>query len=171
MEIDAHVDVDHHHRHQRLPEEGDKRVCAESNLHAPSLLIRSRLKSAPGTDYFSQQYEGSLNWQLPANFYFSGNLTYIINSQRANGYNKSIPLCNASLSKQFLHFNRGELKLSVSDLFNENVGISRSTNQNYIEDSRITNLQRFFLLSFTYSLSKNGLSAGAKTRMFNMRTL
>ncbi|NLU96078.1 outer membrane beta-barrel family protein [Chitinophaga sp. Ak27] len=129
------------------------------------------LKSALSTAYFSQQYEGSLNWQLPASFYFSGSLTYIINSQRANGYNNNIPLCNVSISKQFLHFNRGELKLSVSDLFNENVGISRSTNQNYIEDSRITNLQRFFLLSFTYSLSKNGLSAGGKAQMFRMKAL
>ncbi|MBS0029060.1 outer membrane beta-barrel protein [Chitinophaga sp. 22321] len=127
------------------------------------------LKSALNTDYFSQQYEGSINWQLPANFYFSGSLVYIINSKRANGYNNSIPLCNASLSKQFLHFNRGELKLSVSDLFNENVGISRSTNQNYIEDSRTTNLQRFFLLSFTYSLNKTGLSAGGRAHKIMMR--
>jgi hypothetical protein len=47
----------------------------------------------------------------------------------------------------------------VFDLLNQNVGISRTTNQNYVEDSRITNLQRFFMLSFTYSLSKTGLTA------------
>ena len=49
-------------------------------------------------------------------------------------------------------------KLSVFDLLDQNVGISRTSNQNYIEDSRVKNLQRFFMLSFTYSLSKNGLS-------------
>ncbi|PSL45600.1 outer membrane receptor protein involved in Fe transport [Chitinophaga niastensis] len=119
------------------------------------------LQAALNTGYFSQQYEGAINWQLPANFYFSTSFTYTINSQRANGFNTKVPLCNASFSRQFLHFNRGELKLSVYDLLNENVGISRSTNQNYIEDSRVKNLQRFFLLSFTYSLSKNGLSQGS----------
>lgn len=126
------------------------------------------LQSALNTGYFSQQYEGSLNWQLPANFYFSGSINYIINSKRANGYNSSVPLCNASLSRQFLRFNRAELKLSAFDLFNENVGINRSTNQNYIEDSRVTNLQRFFMLSFTYNLRKKGLSNAGGPRMINV---
>ena len=63
----------------------------------------------------------------------------------------------ANVSKQFLKFNRGELKLRVNDILNRNIGISRSTNQNYIEDSRVNTLRRFALLTFTYSLSKTGL--------------
>jgi hypothetical protein len=116
------------------------------------------LQAALNTSYFSQQYEGEINCQLPARFYFNTSFTYTVNSQRANGFNARVPLWNMAFSRQFLHFNRGELKLSVFDLLNENVGISRTSNQNYIEDSRVKNLQRFFLLSFTYSLSKNGLS-------------
>jgi hypothetical protein len=123
---------------------------------------RYSLQSAYNTNYLSQQYEGEINWQLPASFFLNSSFTYIINNQRADGFNASVPLWNAAISKQFLRFNRGELKLSVFDLLNQNVGISRSTNQNYVEDSRITNLQRFFMLTFTYSLSKNGLNAGAK---------
>jgi len=118
------------------------------------------LQAALNATYFSQQYEGEFNWQLPAQFYFNTSFTYIINSQRAAGFNASVPLWNASFSRQFLRFNRGELKLSVYDLLNQNVGITRTSNQNYIEDSRIKNLRRFFQLSFTYSLNKNGLSAG-----------
>lgn len=116
------------------------------------------LQSALSTNYFSQRYEGEVNWQLPANFLLNTSFTYTINSQRADGFNTSVPLCNASFSRQFLRFNRGELKLSVFDILNKNVGINRTSNQSYIEDSRTKNLQRFFLLSFTYSLSKNGLS-------------
>jgi hypothetical protein len=67
-------------------------------------------------------------------------------------------LWNASISRQILRFNRGEIKLSAVDLLNQNIGISRTSNQNYIEDSRVKTLQRFFLLSFTYSLSKTGLN-------------
>ncbi|HQX72947.1 MAG TPA: outer membrane beta-barrel protein, partial [Chitinophagaceae bacterium] len=69
-----------------------------------------------------------------------------------------VPLWNASISKQMLKFNRGELKFSARDLLNRNVGISRNTNNNYIEDSRVLTLRQFFLLSFTYSLSKTGLN-------------
>lgn len=126
------------------------------------------LQPTLNTGYFSQQYEGEINWQLPADFYFSTNFTYTINSRRANGYNTNVPLWNASFSRQFLRFNRGELKFSAFDLLNENVGINRSTNQNYIEDSRTKNLQRFFQLSFTYSLSKNGLSRGSGLRAIKM---
>ncbi|WP_185937454.1 outer membrane beta-barrel family protein [Chitinophaga polysaccharea] len=119
------------------------------------------LQPALNSGYFMQQYEGEVNWQLPADFYISTSLNYTVNSNRTDGFNAKVPLWNASVSRQFLRFNRGELKLSAFDILNENVGISRSTNQNYIEDSRIRNLQRFFLLSFTYSLSKNGLSNAA----------
>jgi hypothetical protein len=41
---------------------------------------------------------------------------------------------------------------------NKNIGISRNNNNNYIEDSRVLTLRQFFLLSFTYSLSKTGLN-------------
>lgn len=123
------------------------------------------LQPALNSGYFMQQYEGEVNWQLPANFYISTSLDYTVNSRRTDGFNAKVPLWNASVSRQFLRFNRGELKLSAFDILNENVGISRSTNQNYIEDSRTRNLQRFFLLSFTYSLSKNGLAGAAMPGM------
>ncbi len=115
------------------------------------------LQSAFNNRYFSQRYEGEVNWELPANFFFTGSFTYTVNSNRAEGFNVRVPLWNMAFSRQFLRFNRGELKLSVFDLLNRNADIHRLTNQNFIEDSRTQNLRRFFLLSFTYSLSKNGL--------------
>jgi hypothetical protein len=57
-----------------------------------------------------------------------------------------------------LKYNRGELKFAARDLLNKNIGISRNTNNNYIEDSKVLTLRQFFLLSFTYSLSKTGLN-------------
>jgi hypothetical protein len=121
------------------------------------------LQQSLNTEYFNQQYSTEINWQLPKRFYFNTEFTYSINSQRASGFNTKVPLWNAFISKQFLRFNRGEIKLSAFDLLKQNIGISRSTSQNYIEDKRVKNLQRFFLLSFTYSLTKNGLSASDET--------
>ena len=121
------------------------------------------LQAALNTEYLNQQYSTEVNWQLPKRFYFNTEFTYTINSQRASGFNTKVPLWNAFISKQFLRFNRGEIKLSAFDLLKQNIGVSRSTSQNYIEDKRVKNLQRFFLLSFTYSLTKNGLSAPGET--------
>lgn len=114
------------------------------------------LTSARSTRYLSQQYSTDFDWELPAGFFFSTDFVYTINNQLADGFNLRVPFWNASISKQFLKYKRGELKLKAFDLLKQNLGISRNSNQNYIEDIRQRNLQRFFLLSFTYSLSKVG---------------
>jgi hypothetical protein len=118
------------------------------------------LESTADNNYLSQEYETSVEWQLPKNFFFSTDITYTINSQRAAGFNTNVPMWNASFSKQFLEYNRGEIKITATDLLNRNTGISRSTSQNYIEDREVNTLRRYFLLSFTYSLSKAGLNTG-----------
>lgn len=119
------------------------------------------LQKAFNTNYLSHLYEAEFNWQLPKGINFSTDFSYTINNQLNSGFNAKVPLWGASLSKQFLRFNRGELKLSVNDILNRNVGVSRTSNQNYIEDSRVNTLRRFALLSFTYSLSKVGLNNAA----------
>jgi hypothetical protein len=119
------------------------------------------LQSALDNSYLSQEYNATIDWQLPKGFFFSTDFNYLVNSQRAAGFNLKVPLWNASISKQLLKFNRGELKLSARDLLNENIGISRNNRSNYIEDSKVLTLRQFFLLSFTYSLSKVGLNNNA----------
>ncbi|RYY59094.1 MAG: TonB-dependent receptor, partial [Chitinophagaceae bacterium] len=124
------------------------------------------LQPAFNTSYLSQVFETEFNWQLPGKFYFSTEFTYTINNQLANGFNARVPLWNASFSKQFLKFNRGEVKLRVNDVLNRNAGVSRSSNQSYIEDRRVNTLKRYALLSFTYSLSKTGAAgSGGPTIM------
>jgi hypothetical protein len=118
------------------------------------------LNAANNVNYLQQRYGVDADWQLPKRFFFSTDFGYTINSQRADGFNGKIPIWNASISKQFMKYSRGEIKLSAFDLLNENTGINRTSNQNYIEDSRVNTLQRFFMLTFTYSLTKSGLSNG-----------
>jgi len=118
------------------------------------------LKPDLNTEYINQQYGTEINWELPHSFFFNTEFTYTINNQLGNGFNARVPLWNAYISRQFLKFNKGEIKLSAYDMLNQNVGVSRSTSQNYIEDKRVVNLRRFFMLNFTYSLNKNGLGRG-----------
>lgn len=112
------------------------------------------LRDSMNTSYFNHEYGADINWQLPWNIYLNSAFTYTINNQLAAGYNARVPLWNASVSKQLLKGNRGELKLSAFDLLNQNVGVTRNTNQNYIEDVRSITLQQYFMLSFNYRLNK-----------------
>ncbi|RZL99661.1 MAG: hypothetical protein EOO88_59390, partial [Pedobacter sp.] len=118
------------------------------------------LQPAFNTQYFSQVYETSMEIDLPKGIHIGTDFSYTLNNQLSAGYNTGVPLWNASISKQVLKYNRGELKLMVNDMLNRNVRVSRTSNQNYIEDSRTNNLRRFALLSFTYNLSKTGLEGG-----------
>ncbi len=116
------------------------------------------LPTAADATFLIQEYSTNINWDIPGGFFLNTNYTYTINKQQNAGFNTRIPLWNASFSKLFLKYNRGELKLTAFDLMNKNVGVSRNANQNFIEDKKVTNLKRYFLLSFTYSLSKNTAS-------------
>ena len=119
------------------------------------------LQSSLNNNYLTQDYGIDVGWQLPRNFYLSTDFRYTISSQRSEGFNANVPLWNAAFSKLFLKYNRGEIKVSVYDLLNENQAIVRNTNSNYIEDQNNRVLKRFFLLSFTYSLNKMSANAGA----------
>ncbi|MBD0288559.1 MAG: outer membrane beta-barrel protein, partial [Flavisolibacter sp.] len=93
---------------------------------------------------------------LPENFILSTDLDYATTTGLASGYNQNYFLWNASLSKQVFKNKRGELKLSINDILNQNTNVSRNTADNYIEDVRNLTLRRFAMLSFTYNLNRMG---------------
>ncbi|MBL0233897.1 MAG: TonB-dependent receptor family protein [Chitinophagaceae bacterium] len=137
------------------------------NFGAELNYNRTRYSAQPSqnNNYLSQEYTASMDWDLPKQFAFSSSFAYTINDQLSSGFNARVPIWNASISRQFLKFNRGELKFAATDLLNRNQGISRNTSQNYIEDKEVNTLKRFFLLSFTYSLTKSGLNSGGGGNM------
>jgi hypothetical protein len=122
------------------------------------------LQSSLNNKYFTQDYGIDLGWQLPKNFYLATDFRYTISSERSAGFNARVPLWNASISKLCMKLNRGEIKLSVFDLLNENQAIVRTTNSNYIEDQNNRVLRRFFLVGFTYSLNKMAANTGGQGR-------
>jgi len=74
-----------------------------------------------------------------------------INSGLTSTFNQNISLFNAAVAYKFLKDNKGELRLFVFDILNQNRSIQRNITETYIEDTRTTILQRYFILTFTYN--------------------
>ena len=106
--------------------------------------------------FLQQAYTIDITNYLPGNIHLKNNLTYTINSGRASGFNTQIPYWTASLSKNFLKNNRGEMKLAAFDILNQNVGVNRIADQQFIEDTRFNVLRRYVTFSFLYILNKSG---------------
>jgi len=134
----------------------DLRTTATLRFSKAAYSLQEQLNS----NYLSQIYGAEITNYLPWKLVLNNNFNYTINTGRADGYNTKIPSWNASIAKSFLKNKRAELKLSVFDLLNQNIGITRNANQNYIEDQRYSVLQRYFLATFTFRLHKSAASSG-----------
>ena len=71
------------------------------------------------------------------------------------GDQRQVPMWNASVSKSVFK-QRGTIELAARDLLNQGIGINRQNTLNYIEDINITSLGRYFMMTFSYSLTVLG---------------
>ncbi len=129
--------------------------------------VRYSLQETFNGHYWRNTYELEANINLPWHIAINNEFTYSTNTGRSHGFNKNIALWNAAITKGIFKFQRGTFKLSVHDLLNENIGISRNANLNFIEDVSYKVLNRFFMLGFTYNLSKTSNSGPQMTIRIN----
>lgn len=119
-------------------------------------MARYTLQPQQNGDFFTQTVSTEATAYSKSGWVFSLDFDYIYNGGRSNGYNTSIPLLNASLSKQMLKNKAGELKFYMFDLLNQNVSITRNITGNTIQDVQTRVLTRYFMVSFTYNLRRFG---------------
>ena len=132
-------------------------------------LARYSLQPSLDADYFSQYLSTEITYYTKSGWNFASDFDYTYNSGRSSGYNSSIPLLNASISKQIFKNKSGEIKLYAFDLLKQNQSITRDITSSYIQDVQTTVLSNYFLVSFSYNLRKfKGQGAGMPNmgRMF-----
>ncbi|MES2774051.1 MAG: TonB-dependent receptor [Bacteroidota bacterium] len=106
--------------------------------------------------YFSSTYSLDMTVTVVKNFLFTTDFDYFMNTGRANGFNQSIPIWNASVGRYLFAKKNAEIRFSVVDLLNQNKSIGRNIGENYFEDTYTQVLSRYFMLTFSINLNKFG---------------
>ncbi|MEM7104045.1 MAG: outer membrane beta-barrel family protein [Bacteroidota bacterium] len=120
-------------------------------------------------NYFDQVYYIDAGVNFLKTWNLSSSFDYTIYGGEAFGSSETIPIWKASLSTFLLKNQKGELKFSASDLLNRNQGISRTSEFNYIEETSTRSLGRYFMVSFTYNISKFGARQGGGIEVIDGR--
>lgn len=120
------------------------------------------------TDYWSlnQSFNGSIN--LPLRFELGTEIEWFIRQKMdAQDQNNNVFRMNAYVSRAFFKDRSLVAKAAGYDIFNQNIGFSRSVNDNYFMESRYNNIRRYFMFSLTWNFTKSGAMAPAPAMDFS----
>ena len=109
-------------------------------------------------DLFNQDFTNfdhflDVSWSITKKWLIKSSIDWLTYSSEDFSTQPNRTLWRAELSRFFLKGDRGELKLVAFDLLNQNIGVDQTSAANYLQEERVNSLGRYFLLSFTYSLS------------------
>ena len=93
-------------------------------------------------------------WYLPDGLTLASDLEFVHRTGLPPGLNGNPLVWNAGIAKQLFRNRRGGIRLQVFDILRQNTGVTRNTDQNYIDDISYKVLKQYFLLSFTYSINR-----------------
>jgi hypothetical protein len=125
---------------------------------------KSTFESNTENRYFSQAASAKLNLQNKSGWVFNTDLTNQLYSGLSSGFNQSYWLWNMAVARKLFKGQKGEIRLSVFDLLNQNQSITRTVSETYIEDVNTKVVRQYFMLTFTYNLKNFGK---APARNFN----
>ena len=125
---------------------------------------KSTLEANVENKYFSHSASARLNLQSKKGWVFNTDLTNQLYSGLSSGFNQSYWLWNMAVAKKLFKGQKGEIRLSVFDLLNQNQSITRTVSETYLEDVNTKVVRQYFMFTFTYNLKNFGK---APARNFN----
>jgi len=112
-------------------------------------------QQSANTQYYTINPSFNVSYVFPANIRLAMDIDYFRNFGGGDLYNQEYTILNPYISRQFFK-NRATFKFSVNDALNQNTGISRTTSGTSITDLNYNVLKRYYMFSFTYSLTRIG---------------
>ncbi len=120
--------------------------------------------SEQNRDFANHNYTASVRVPMfKKKFSIGSNFNYTLYNGISDDFTSDIPIWNAFMYLNFLKNDKGQLRLSVYDVLNENKGVSITNELNYYLNERTLSLGRYFTVGFTYALRSIGASNSRST--------
>ena len=115
-------------------------------------IVRNSLQTALNSAYFNQFSQVKFNLIFGNGIVFQTDLQHQFYTGFIDAPDQNYLLWNIGIGKKMFKNQRGDLRLVVFDILNENRNIQRNVTEIYIEDQEIQALQRYIMLTFSYQL-------------------
>jgi Outer membrane protein beta-barrel family/Carboxypeptidase regulatory-like domain len=136
----------------------DKWISFGFNAEAKYNMSRSSINKEAVTRYWSFNSYPNVDMNFKKQkLYVSLNGNFNVYERTETFRNQqNIFIINGSVRKTFTKTDAFEIKLSVNDLLNQNLGVQRNITSNFVSENTFQNIRRFWLLTFTWNFTKNG---------------
>ncbi len=118
--------------------------------------VKNSIRPNLNNNYFTQSAGITTNFLTKKGSFFHNDISNQTYKGLTDGFNQNYWLWNMAVGQKFLKNQKGELKLSVFDLLNQNKSITRDVTESYVQDVKNQVLQQYFMLTFTYKLKTFG---------------
>jgi hypothetical protein len=115
-------------------------------------IARNAAATSTNSDYYVHSVRLKLNLVTWQGFTLRDEVTNALTSGVAGGYDQDIVLWNSSLGKKLFKDERGELRLTGTDVLDQNRSSTHTVTSTYLQDVRNETLGKYVMLTFTYAL-------------------
>jgi len=115
-------------------------------------IARNTIDQTLNSNYYSHVASLKLNLIFWHGVVFRNEVSNTLYSGLSAGYDQDYVLWNISLGKKFFKDDRGELRLTATDILNQNKSVSRTVTDTYIQDTQNKVLGEYVILMFTYTV-------------------
>lgn len=121
------------------------------------LNVTKVLNSSQGENtnqYSTQTVATELSLTFKKDIVFRSDTYFQKYNGASDSFNSIYTLWNAGIAKKFLKNNLGELELSVFDLLGQNQNFDQTVSAQFLQETKTTVLQRYFMVTFTYQIRR-----------------
>jgi hypothetical protein len=114
-------------------------------------ISRNSIGASTREDYYTHALGARFNWVVGRGVVIREEMNQNVQTGVPDAYAQNALLWNSTVGKKFLKSERGELRLTMTDVLAENKSVVRSVTESYIQDSRDLVLGRYTQMVFTYT--------------------